>query len=177
LLLILNPGDVTSITTQDILKIKYDAIILDEAHHIKNSGTGTAQGFFKLAERIPKVLELTGTPIKNRPQEMFSLLHALYPAIFPRETKFMVDYCTQVGQNKWAFSPQGVKNLVDRISSFYIARSPEDIGRQVPPPRMIEYKLDFECTSSAGTDAYKVMTERSLAVLGDWQGYPYVSVS
>jgi SNF2 family DNA or RNA helicase len=161
-------------TTEDILQVSYDAIILDEAHHIKNSGTGTAQGFFKLAEKIPKVLELTGTPIKNRPQEMYSLLHALYPALFPKESKFLWDYCIQSGQNKWVFSPQGLKNLVQKISSFYLARSPEDIGREVPPPRIIEYKLDFE-NHPDQKKAYQDMTERSLAILTSGKVLPIVS--
>lgn len=161
-------------TTEALLSVAYDAIILDEAHHIKNSSTGTAQGFFKLAERIPKVLELTGTPIKNRPQEMFSLLHALYPNIFPRENKFLFDYCVSVGQNKWAFSPQGVKNLVDRISPFYLARSPDDIGRKVPPPRMIEYKLNFD-NHEAQREAYKAIAERSMAIINSDTVVPIVS--
>lgn len=161
-------------TTEDILKIPYDAIILDEAHHIKNAGTGTAQGFFKLADQVPKLLELTGTPIKNRPQEMYSLLHALYPHLFPKEKKFLWDYCIQVGQNKWAFSPQGVKDLVAKISPFYLARSPDDIGRKVPPPRMIEYKLDFE-NHVQQKEAYKSMTERSMAILNSGKVIPIVS--
>ena len=161
-------------TTEDILRIDYDAVILDEAHHIKNTNTGTAQGFFKLAERIPKVLELTGTPIKNRPQEMFSLLHALYPHLFPTERKFLIDYCTQIAQNKWTFTPQGLIALVTKIKPFYLARSPEDIGRKVPPPRMIEYKLDFE-NHTQQRDAYKAMTERSMAILNSGKVIPIVS--
>jgi SNF2 family DNA or RNA helicase len=161
-------------TTEAILKIDYDAVILDEAHHIKNSKTGTAQGFFRLVSKIPKVLELTGTPIKNRPQEMFSLLHALYPDQFTKETRFLYDYCVQMGQNKWAFSPTGLKSLVAKISHFYLARTPEDIGRKVPPPRMIEYKLDFN-NHEKQKEAYKMMTERSLAVLGTGQVIPIVS--
>lgn len=161
-------------TTGDILRIKYDGVILDEAHHIKNSASGTAQGFFKLADRIPKILELTGTPIKNRPQEMFSLLHALYPDIFPKETRFLADYCTSVSQNRYIFTEMGLRSLVSKISSFYLSRSPEDIGRKVPPPRMIEYKLDFE-GHPAQKEAYKSMTERSLAILGSGQVIPIVS--
>lgn len=161
-------------TTDDILRIKYDAVILDEAHHIKNVNTGTAQGFYRIAENVSKVLELTGTPIKNRPQEMFSLLHALYPDLFPRERKFLYDYCTALSQNKYVFTPQGLKNLVSKISSFYLARSPEDIGRKLPPPRIIEYNLDFEAHLEQ-REAYKTMTERSMAILNSGKVIPIVS--
>ncbi len=161
-------------TTEELLKINYDGIILDEAHHIKNSTSATARGFFKLAEKVPKVLELTGTPIKNSPLEMYSLLHALYPDLFPRETKFKVDYCVQNDQNKWIFTEMGLKSLVAKISSFYLARSPEDVGREVPPPRIIKYALDFE-NHPQQKEAYQTMTERSLAVLGSGKVIPIVS--
>ncbi len=161
-------------TIGDLLQIKFDGVILDEAHHIKNVGTGTAQGFFKIADAIGKVLEMTGTPIKNRPQEMFSLLHALYPHIFVSEKKFLYDFCVIIGQNRWAFSETGLKELVKKISSFYIARTPEDIGRNVPPPRMIEYKLDFE-NHLKQKKAYTEMAERSLAILDSGKVLPIVS--
>lgn len=161
-------------TIKDILRIDYDAVILDEAHHIKNAGTGTAQGFFILADNIPNVLELTGTPIKNRPQEMFSLLHSLYPDLFPSEKDFKWDYCSSASQNKWTFSPQGLKNLITKISSFYLARTPEDVGRNVPPPRIIEYKLDLEAHQDQ-KKAYKVIAERSMAELMSGKVIPIVS--
>ncbi len=161
-------------TIEDLLSIGFDGVILDEAHHIKNQGTGTAQGFFRLAEKIPKVLELTGTPIKNRPQEMYSLLHALYPKQFERESKFLFDYCMPVGQNKYVFSATGLKSLVAKINHFYLARTPEDIGRKVPPPRMIEYKLDMGAHPQQ-LEAYKMVAERALAVLNNGKAIPIVS--
>lgn len=161
-------------TVDDLLRLPYEAVILDEAHHIKNRATATAQGFFKIASRVPKVLELTGTPIKNKPQEMFSLLHALYPALFPRESKFLADYCIQVDQNKWKFNPRGLVSLVETIKPFYIARSPEDIGRAVPPPRVITYDLDFSNHPLQGA-AYKALAERSLAILQSGKALPVVS--
>ncbi len=161
-------------TIDDLLKIEFDAVILDEAHHIKNSATGTAQGFFKVAERIPKVLEMTGTPIKNKPQEMYSLLHALYPDLFPRENKFLIDYCIQSAPNKWKFKESGLKALVETIKPFYVARTPEDVGRDVPPPRIIDYELDMEAHPKQ-KQAYKTMTEHSLAMLESGKALPIVS--
>lgn len=160
--------------TEAILKLPFDGVILDEAHNIKNFNTGTAQGFMRLAQRLPKVLELTGTPIKNKPQEMFSLLHALYPLNFPSEKFFLRDFCERVSQNKWTFTEWGLVSLVKKISSFYIARSPEDVGRKVPPPRMIEYKLDFE-NHPAQKKAYQIMNERSMAELSTGHVIPIVS--
>ncbi len=162
-------------TIAEILKIPYDAVILDEAHNTKNIKTGTAQGFHKLAAAIPKVLEMTGTPIKNRPQEMFSLLHALYPENFPDEKHFLYDYCVVVGQNKWAFSEEGLVKLVKKINHFYLARTPEDVGRQIPPPRLIDYELDMD-NHVEQHRAYKIVTERNLAVLNSGEVLPITSI-
>jgi SNF2 family DNA or RNA helicase len=160
--------------TSDLLKIGFDGVILDEAHHIKSHDKATAQGFFVLADVIPKVLELTGTPIKNRPQEMFSLLHALYPGLFPDQKKYLYDHCILVGPNRWAFSERGIVKLVEKIDAFYLARGPEDVGRKVPPPRVITYELDFE-NHPAQLQAYKDMTERSMAVFNSGTVVPIVS--
>lgn len=160
--------------TDAILKIPFDGVILDEAHHIKSDEKATAKGFFRIAEALPKVLELTGTPIKNRPQEMFALLHALYPALFPDKRKFLYDHCVLVGPNKWAFSERGVVELVKKIDAFYLARGPEDVGRKVPPPRMITYDLDLE-SHPAQKMAYRDMTERAMAVLNSGEVIPIVS--
>lgn len=150
--------------TEDIFKIDYDAVILDEAHNIKNWKTGTAKGFFRIAEKVDKVLELSGTPIKNRPQEMFSLLHALYPVTFKNEKEFLRDYCVQIAQNRWAFSEYGLVELVKKIKHFYIARTPDDVGRNVPPPNVIKYELDFSGHPNQDR-VYQILTEYSLAEL------------
>jgi SWI/SNF-related matrix-associated actin-dependent regulator of chromatin subfamily A member 5 len=161
-------------TTDELMKIDYDGVILDEAHHIKNANSATAQGFFRIADRIPKVLELTGTPIKNSPIEMYSLLHALYPDLFERESKFKVDYCYQTSQNKWVFTERGLKSLFAKIQPFYLGRDREDVGMDVPPPNIIKYELDFE-NHELQKEAYKSMTERNLAILGSGKVIPIVN--
>lgn len=78
---------------EDILKHKPDAIILDEAHKIKNPKSSVAISVFKLKD-IDRKLALTGTPAPNKPWEIFSILHFLYPNIFKTYWKFISDYFT-----------------------------------------------------------------------------------
>lgn len=51
--------------------------IFDEAHYAKNIKSIRAQAVLAIAERLEKVFMLTGTPVLNRPIEMFSLLRAI----------------------------------------------------------------------------------------------------
>src|SRR5690606_21800129 len=53
----------------------WDALVVDEAHRVKNRKAQRARAVFALARRTPNVMLLTGTPLLNRPDELWSLLH------------------------------------------------------------------------------------------------------
>lgn len=57
------------------MKIRWQRIILDEAHTIRNARTKTAQVIFKLKSRARWAL--TGTPVHNKELDLFSLLKFL----------------------------------------------------------------------------------------------------
>lgn len=76
---------------KDILAHKdIDAVILDEAHRIRNYKSKTANAAFKL-KNIPNKLALTGTPTLKKQEELFSILHFLYPNLFTSYWRF-IDY-------------------------------------------------------------------------------------
>ncbi|KAI9720962.1 MAG: DNA helicase rad5 [Chrysothrix sp. TS-e1954] len=58
-----------------LFSLDYFRIILDEAHHIKNRQSKTAKACYELAAKHRWVL--TGTPIVNRLEDLFSLVHFL----------------------------------------------------------------------------------------------------
>ncbi len=74
-----------------ILKQNPEAVIIDEAHKIKNPKSAVAKSIFKLSV-IERKLALTGTPAPNKPYEIYSILHFLYPKIFVSYWKFIGDY-------------------------------------------------------------------------------------
>lgn len=76
---------------EQILDMSPEAVILDEAHKIKNPKSAVAKSVFKLSV-IERKLALTGTPAPNKPYEIFSILHFLYPKIFTGYWKFIGDY-------------------------------------------------------------------------------------
>ncbi|GME44100.1 DNA repair protein rad5 [Neofusicoccum parvum] len=58
-----------------LFSVEYFRIILDEAHYIKNRQSKTAKACYELSARHRWVL--TGTPIVNRLEDLFSLVHFL----------------------------------------------------------------------------------------------------
>jgi SWI/SNF-related matrix-associated actin-dependent regulator 1 of chromatin subfamily A len=54
-----------------------DLVIFDEAHYIKNPKTDRCTESKRVASKAKRVLLLTGTPIENRPLELWPLLQIL----------------------------------------------------------------------------------------------------
>ncbi len=78
-----------------------ETIILDEAHYIKNSAAVRTKATLAIVEKAKQVYCLTGTPVMNKPIEMFSLLRAVrhplatHPDVAPStlRTNFSKRYC------------------------------------------------------------------------------------
>jgi SNF2 family DNA or RNA helicase len=66
------------------LQIGY--LILDEAQMVKNSGTKTAQALKSL--KVPQRFALSGTPIENNLDELWSIFQMILPGLFPSKTTF-----------------------------------------------------------------------------------------
>ena len=56
---------------------QYQTLVLDESHRIKSPKTIRTIAAMKWMKRIPRVYALSGTPIPNRPIELWPLLHGL----------------------------------------------------------------------------------------------------
>lgn len=130
-------SDVTIISYHCIEKLRefidsqsWDLLICDEAHNLKNEKSDRAlmvlggeriiktmvDGVFKKEIitydkiRARKRVFLTGTPILNRPVELWTLLHSLAPQVFDNYYKFGITYCDgQKNRFGWDFS--GASNV------------------------------------------------------------------
>lgn len=76
---------------EEILDADPEAVIIDEAHKIKNPSASVTKTIFKL-KGIERKLALTGTPAPNKPYEIYSILHFLYPNIFKTYWTFINNY-------------------------------------------------------------------------------------
>lgn len=71
---------------EDYQKQPLNYLILDEAQMVKNSATKTAQALRSL--HIPHRFALSGTPIENNLEELWSLFQMIMPGFFPDKHKF-----------------------------------------------------------------------------------------
>ena len=113
----------------------YELIIMDEAHYIKNNSADRTKRVKKVFKEIPEKLLLTGTAIKSRPYEFFSLLNFLYPEEFSNAHYFGVKYCAGE-KNNFGWNYDGASNLdelFEKISPFFLRRLKKDVLKFLPP--------------------------------------------
>jgi len=70
-----------------------DTAIIDEAHYIKGRKTIRASTTLDVVLQLEKVYALTGTPIMNRPIELFNLLKAIKHPLGRARTVYAKRYC------------------------------------------------------------------------------------
>lgn len=90
--LVMSYGIMKSNTIEHLLKAPIDGFILDEAHRIKERTTKNARAAFLLGRGIKNRLALTGTPAPGKPEEIWSILHWLYPKEFKSYWNFIENY-------------------------------------------------------------------------------------
>ena len=155
-----------------------ELLILDEAHYCKNGKAKRTQLVQKIARQCQQKLVLTGTPILNRPVELFPLLQILdaetwdpagYVKGVAKEAgegagffRFAKRYCNAHeewhGRTKhWDFSGHSnLEELQERLrSTIMVRRLKADVLKELPPKRRQVISLPWG-TGGLGEDDYDV---------------------
>lgn len=110
----------------------YDCIIFDEFHKIKNVDANRTKGALTLNAK--SIVGLSGTPILNRPQESWPILHLLDRETFPSFARFESQYGAK---NGYVRNLQQLQNL---LKTRMIRRTKKDVMSELPPiNRVNEY--------------------------------------
>ena len=137
-----------------------DVIILDEAQRIKNWQTKTAQAVKRL--RSPYAFVLTGTPLENRIDELYSIVQFIDPAILGPLFRFNREFYTLDARGR----PEGLKNLGElhrRLRPVLLRRRKDEVEDQLPERTVNSYFVAMEPEQAARYQEY----ERKVAILLD----------
>uniref|UniRef100_A0A7S1B9C3 Uncharacterized protein n=2 Tax=Corethron hystrix TaxID=216773 RepID=A0A7S1B9C3_9STRA len=130
-------------------KITWKALIVDEAHRLKN----TQSRLFRELNSVPRdwCLLLTGTPLQNSTEELWALLNfANGDAFSSKET-----FCEKFGQLKQS---QQVKDLHGMLKPFLLRRVKEDVEKSLPPKEETILEVTLTPTQKA---YYKAIYEKN----------------
>jgi len=113
--------------------IHFDLVILDEAHRVRNPETSMFRGLSETLSKYSgaKVLAMTGSPVVNKPDDLYSLLCLTRPEQFPRKERnsFILEYCYTIARRN-RFKVIGVRKkeqLQAMIKSFSIQRRKKEV--------------------------------------------------
>ncbi|RLC67315.1 MAG: helicase Snf2, partial [Chloroflexi bacterium] len=94
---------------EELNRRRFDLIILDEAQRIKNWRTKTADRIKRL--RSPYAFVLTGTPLENRLDELYSIFQFIDPTILGPLWRFNERYYETERRSSGSYKVLGHKNL------------------------------------------------------------------
>jgi superfamily II DNA or RNA helicase len=106
-----------------------DIVILDEAQRIKNWPTRTAKSVKQLES--PYVFVLTGTPLGNRLEELYSLIEFLDPHLFGALFRFQREFFGMTREGE--LRPRNLAELHRRVNSVMLRRRKSDVEDELPP--------------------------------------------
>ena len=112
--------------SQSLAKQVWDAIILDEAQTIKNPLSKTTQAVFGLQGRFK--LALTGTPVENRLEDLWSQMNFVNPGhLFERQT-----FLSGIGKDIENGDPIAVRRLRRLTAPFILRRLKRQVAKDLP---------------------------------------------
>ena len=131
----------------------WDLLVLDEAHFLKTPDSQRTKAIFGngngIARRAKYIWCLTGTPVLNRPREMFPVLKCLHPGFADMtEAKYDQRYCGAYFDGR-AINNRGasrLEELAQKLDGFMLRRTMKQVypDRKEPIISYVPVELDGE---------------------------------
>jgi SNF2 family DNA or RNA helicase len=134
----------------------WDTLVLDEAQAIKNAASQVARAAYRLRGRFRIVL--TGTPVENRLEELWSHFHFLNRGLLgPRE-----EFAERIAKPVAAGDAEALARLRQRIRPFLLRRLKSEVARELPPRTEVVLHCELSDDERAVYDAIRAATRQSV---------------
>ena len=131
-------------------KLDPELVILDEVQYIKNRAAQRTKNVQALCRGVKKIIGLSGTPLTNRPAELWVILNILWPDKFPSFTKYGFRYCRpsfEFGEIKFK-GANHLPELHGKLKRYgMIRRLKKDVLTELPPKTRIVVPLPITARS------------------------------
>jgi len=155
--------DVT-LTTYSVLRldaealsdVPWDVVVLDEAQAIKNPDSQVARSAYAL--RAEARIALSGTPVENRLEELWSLMHFANRGLLGGRADFRERYEAPIALG----NAERAKQLRRAIKPFLLRRLKGEVARELPPRTDTVLHVELEEQERAVYDAVRAATRNEV---------------
>ena len=127
----------------------WGTVVLDEAQNVKNPDSQVARAAHRL--RAGFRVALTGTPVENRLDDLWSQLHFLNPGLLGSRADFEARYARPIAEG----SPEAAERLRARIRPFVLRRRKREVARELPPRTDVVLRCQLSDEERAVYDAVR----------------------
>jgi len=144
--------------------------ILDEAQHIKNRLTRNAKSV-KMLNASHRLI-LTGTPIENSLDELWSLFDFLMPGLLSSFDRFVDKY---IRPSRYEGS-RNLEPLRAKVAPFILRRMKKDVLKELPPVSQIVYHCNLSDEQKELYSSYATSARQELTKLVNKEGFDKVQI-
>lgn len=131
-------------------QIGIKAVVFDECQYISSSKSIRTKAAVRLTKTIKDSrMFLSGTPIKNKPSEFYTVLNLVDPVNFPSRWSYLNEFCDPKN-NGFGLVFNGLTNwgkLRNLIKPIMIRRKKSDVLKELPEKNniIVDLKTDEKC--------------------------------
>jgi SNF2 family DNA or RNA helicase len=151
-------------------QVQFGYVILDEAQHIKNRGTRNAKSVKMITAEHRLIL--SGTPIENSLDEMWSLFDFLMPGFLGSYDRFLEKYIRVSG----AEQSKNIEYLRKKVAPFILRRMKADVLDDLPPISEIVYHCQLSDMQQQLYRSYAESARSELVKLVERDGFDRVQI-
>lgn len=149
----------------DLERIEWDAIVLDEAQHIKNPQTKQSRAIRKLKGKHH--IALTGTPMENQLTELWTIFDFVNKGYLGSLARFQERFVRPIERDKNREKIQELRNV---IKPFILRRTKRDRDVALNLPEKLEQKAYCPLTAEQAALYQEIITE-TFAILDNLEGF------
>lgn len=143
----------------DLAEVEWDTVILDESQTIKNPESQVARAAYRL--RAEWRLTLSGTPIENRLEELWSQLHFTNPGLLGARGDFIERWAEPISNGDAGVAAR----LRDRIRPFVLRRLKREVAPELPPRTDAILYVELDEAERVTYDAIRAATQRDVVAM------------
>jgi len=136
--------------------VDWDTVVIDESQAIRNPETDLARAAFAIRARFR--VSLTGTPIENRLNDLWSQLHFLNTGFLSGLSDFEQRYVRPIENGE----TEPLDRLRERIRPFFLRRLKSEVAPELPPRTEITLRSDLSDPERKVYEAVRLAARRDV---------------